>query len=479
MIDHLATKAELLKLGHLLEAEPVALASFADYDAGLLRRLREAMSAALFDEHRRTFKRLEAASRLLPNALVAKITTKVFGPVVAARVAGEMPASRAIDLAQRLPVAFMADICLHLDPRSSPDLVRGMPVPIIREIARILLRRRDFVTMGRFVDALTDAAISGVIPDIEDDGMLLQVAFYVEDRAHLDTVLSFLPDARLEGVIRAAFEQDLWAEALALMQHVGHDSRRRLGDLTAQQPDKLLADLVRVAQQQDLWVPVLAIIDDIPEPRRIRLANLKLLQKPKVLQDIMRAAHRDDLWHQVLPLLALMTVDHQRAVARMAMAIEPDVLVGMLDAAHRHGLWPSVINLISLLEPQVQAGLAEVVVAQQPAVIHSLIEAAAETDLWSELLPILDHWEPAQQARIVGPALDEGLPLLELAVRAAQDYQQWTPILSLLVRLEPALQRRMAESSVLPAKLTKALFSQASKAGLNANLRPLLEQLAG
>jgi hypothetical protein len=79
-----------------------------------LRRLRERVSASLFDRHRAGFQRMAAASRLLPIGVLAKIAERTMPPMIAARIAAEMAPERAAEL----------------------------------------LRRGEYVTIGRFVDGL-------------------------------------------------------------------------------------------------------------------------------------------------------------------------------------------------------------------------------------------------------------------------------------------------------------------------------------
>ncbi len=101
-----------------------------------------------------TLSRLAAASKLLPVGLVATLGERAFGPVLSARITGLLDPGRAVEVAQRLPVDFLADIAVDLDPRRASAVIARIPPQQIGEVTRELVRRHESVTMGRFVGHL-------------------------------------------------------------------------------------------------------------------------------------------------------------------------------------------------------------------------------------------------------------------------------------------------------------------------------------
>ena len=118
---------EVLKLTRELQADPGSLDGLAVCDAGELRRFRGLVGDALHDAHRPAFQRAAAASALLPTALTARLAQNLIGPYLAARIAAEMPPDRSVKLTSHLDVAFLADVCMSLDPARVADTVRGLP----------------------------------------------------------------------------------------------------------------------------------------------------------------------------------------------------------------------------------------------------------------------------------------------------------------------------------------------------------------
>ena len=192
-----------------------------------IRLLREQVTDVLFTAHGPALSRLAAASRLLPVALVATLGEKVFGPVLSARVAGLLDPGRAVEMASRLPIEFLADVAIELDPRRASEVIGRIPPEQIAAITRELIGRGEYVTMGRFVGHLSSDAIVSAV-GVMDDTALLRVAFVLESKDSLEDLVGVLPSERLDGIIEAAANADLWPEVLDLLGHLALDQRREL-----------------------------------------------------------------------------------------------------------------------------------------------------------------------------------------------------------------------------------------------------------
>jgi hypothetical protein len=145
------SRPEILKLAKLLHRDPDSLAYLEALPVEDIRRLRQQVTDMLFSSNQRTFARLAAASRLLPAALNASIAQRAFGPVLAARITAELEPSRAVEVAERLPPSFLADVAIELDPRRAGDVIARIPPPQIAAVTRELVKRDEYVTMGRFL----------------------------------------------------------------------------------------------------------------------------------------------------------------------------------------------------------------------------------------------------------------------------------------------------------------------------------------
>ncbi len=203
MNEELAVRAEILKLARLLEREPRTLDYLRQVPAGDLRRLRELTTDVLFDRHARALARLASASRVLPTGLIATLAQRAFGPMLAGRVAGLLEPARAAEVADKLPEPFLADVALAIDPRRASDVIGLIPPERVGAVARELVRRKDYVTMGRFVGYLGDAALGAAIEPMDGEA-LVEIAVVLEDDDQLEHVIGLLSTAQLEEAIDRA-----------------------------------------------------------------------------------------------------------------------------------------------------------------------------------------------------------------------------------------------------------------------------------
>jgi hypothetical protein len=273
MSEALRSRAEVLRLARLLGRDPAKLEYLRELPAADVARLREQVTDVLFGAHGQVLGRLAAASKLLPIGVVATIGERAFGPVLSARVAGLLEPPRAVEMAAKLPVGFLADVAVELDPRRASDVIAGIPPAQIGAITRELIARGEQVTMGRFVGYLHPAAISSAVA-VMDDSALLQVAFLLESPDGLDDLVELLPAKRMEGIVDVVSRDDLWPEALELVGNMNELNRCRFAELDAIQADGVLETIVAVAREQQLWPHVLPLVPCLPEPARTRLGSI-------------------------------------------------------------------------------------------------------------------------------------------------------------------------------------------------------------
>jgi hypothetical protein len=436
----LAVRAEILKLERLYGVAPQSLAFLESVPEATIRHLRLTAQERLFGDDLKLFQRLAAASVLLPQSLIAMVAEKIFGPVLGARVAGEMNWKRAVELANRLPIKFLADISLQLDPKRAESIIRNLPPARIREVAAELIQRREFVTMGSFVGYLSIEAIREAIRAITQPADLLHVAFFIDRKERLNELIRVLPDAQLMGVIVAAQDetQDLWSEAVALMTHVDADYKRKLGDLVAGQDQAALNGLLHTAHRQQLWDDVLPVVACMSDAAQRRLSGLAELESIDVLRGILHSVEQNDLWRALLPLVGTMPPQPLVLLAEIATTeLQPASLEKILQAADEANLWPALLHLTEqMTEPQLQRiGQAAGVLPEKA--IAAAIRAADERGLWHALLPLASRMAEKQKmmlASLAGQVPDDTRERIVEAARAA-DQQLWPALLDVIAHI--------------------------------------------
>jgi hypothetical protein len=327
-MSSLAQHAEVLKLGRILGAKPEQLQALDKLDAPTIRALRERVSASLFDADRQLFQRVATATKLVPVAVAALIAEKALGPLLCARVAGSLPTDRAVDIAKRQKTGFLAEVCLQIDPRQVRELIAGMPVQQSVDVAIELSQRRDYITMGRFVDSLPEPAMRAILKTLTDDEALLRIGFFVEDPSQLSAVIDMLPPQRLHHMIELAVQRgaELWPEALALINAIAAPQRRMMAAQAARLADADINRMIELTHTHQLWTSLLPVVAEMDDADLQHLSQAKALQEDAVLTAMILAADAARLWPQLLPLVTQMDAAMLQRLAAIAGRQSADVL---------------------------------------------------------------------------------------------------------------------------------------------------------
>lgn len=271
MSEALAIRSEILKLARLLERDPESLSYLDRVPAKDIRAVRELATDRIYDAGGGVISTLARASKLLPPSLTATLATQTFGPILSARVASQLDPGRAVDVASKLPPDFLADVAVELDPRRASGLLGRLPATLVGSVAAELIGREEYVTMGRFVGHIAPDALEASLAAMTDSD-LLAVAFVIEDKSALDGLIEELGLERLEGVLTAAADEDLWPEALDLFANLSDARRAAIADAAAEADDRVLESLVAAIQAHDLWETVLPLIPLLPADAQDRIA---------------------------------------------------------------------------------------------------------------------------------------------------------------------------------------------------------------
>ncbi len=314
----LLVQAELIKLSRLLGVAERDLGYLAAESVADLRSLRASIGASMYDEDRMLFGKLVAATKLLPTAIVAAIAEKVMGPMICARVAGLLDPDQVVDVAKRLTIPFLADVCLQLDPRSAAPTLKKMPLAVVTAVSAELLRRREYLTMGRFVEVITDEAVRAVAKAMPDVAAL-HVGYFVESPQRVTELVGLFDDRRIQGIIGAAVSdpEQLWPEALSLMEQVDAASRERLALLGLASDEQVLASLLRTVNGQQLHEPLLAILRTLKPAVLERVGRFPMLSDIQLIGPVFAAALRGKALGYLLPLAGVLTEPTRQELAAL------------------------------------------------------------------------------------------------------------------------------------------------------------------
>lgn len=353
-MSRLAARAEVVKLAHALGEHESDLAFLLALAPDELRRFRVVFEELLFGQETRLLHRAGKLARWLPRGLLVWLCRWLLGPRLTARLASELPAHRAADVVMRLPPDFVARATAMVDPRRVRDVMQRMSIESVVRVARSLLRRRDYLTLGRVVEFLPDAAIRAVEAEIVDEGDLLRIAFHTESRNRMDHLVHLMPEEKLRAailVIRDPSRRELWPMVFALLANVSYALKRELGELAADQGQEVLNAIVHAIQQEDLWTDVLPLVASLAPDTQRRLANMPVLREPRVLEGFLRSAAANGLWGIALSLVALMETELRATVAGVADQLPAGAMRAACKAALLGEHWDVLLELGSRMSP--------------------------------------------------------------------------------------------------------------------------------
>lgn len=470
----LARRAEILKLGRVLRIEPDQLGYLDAVDPKAIRTLRERISDQLFEGDRALFQRIVASNRLVPAGLAAIISEKALGPLLCARVSGLMPVDRAIEIANKLPTAFLAQTCLLVDPHRARDLISGFPVRRVTEIARLLAGSGEHVAMARFVDSMSKEAIGACI-DILGDEQMLSIGFFVEEKSRLNEIVGWLSEERLRSLVRTgAADASLRPQALSLMSEVDDRWKKRLGDIAVDLGDEFIGNLARVALEQNLWSALLPVVGMMSQASQRRLLGLPALRDDAMLVAILRAADRDNLWPALLPLLPLMDQASKQRMATLAEQLDDSTFPRIAEAALAGGHIPALVGMLNDMKPAHQRHLMELPAFRDEAMMTALLAEADGNQLWPQLLPLLPRMDASANARLAALAGKLGNDSIARIASSALDAGQIPGMLQLVQAMDEPNQRRLTGMPAFQDQgMLLALVQAADRDGLWPQLLPL------
>lgn len=349
-MSKLDSSAEIAKLAQLLNTTSNDLQFLEGMSLPTLIKLRELSSEKLFNDGGKLFQKLASASKLLPLGMTATVGEKIFGPMLCARIASEMPYQRAIELSQKMTTPFLAKVTLELDPRRVKDIIQHMPLENLQAVSTELLKHKNYMVMGRLVGFMTQANLRAILNHVSSEEALLHIGFFVEGKHQLSDIIRLLPKGRLAKIVLyMQTHPQLWPEALSLMVHLEDDLKREMGDIAADLDESVLDNLVKSVHDYQLWQDALPLFASMSPATQLKLINTPTLNDRAVLTSAVHYTDKFALWPTLLPLVEYMSARHQTDLAEIMIAESEALQQRMIEAAHQHHLWQPLFDILRVL----------------------------------------------------------------------------------------------------------------------------------
>jgi hypothetical protein len=358
-MSKLDTSAELVKLGQLLGVPSAELSFLESLPLPTLIKVRALTTDKLFNDGRKLFQKLASASKLMPAGVTATIGEKIFGARLCARIASEMPYKRAVELADKMTIPFLAQVTLELDPRRVKDIIQNMPLAKLRAVTTELLAQKHYIVMGGFVGYMLPAQLKIILQDVSSEEALLHIGFFIENKHQLSDIIRLLAKERLHKLIGyLQTHEELWPEALALMIHLEDDLKRELGDIAAELGGAVLDNLVATVQRLDLWQDALPLFASMSPATQFKLINTPLLSEVIPLTSVLVNTDCFSLWATLLPLIEYMSITQRQQLTNLVIEQNADFKQRMIAPVAHHQLCRPIFDVLVLMPESAQQDMA-------------------------------------------------------------------------------------------------------------------------
>lgn len=287
--------AEVLRIANLMGVGEEDLAFLEPLSAEALYEFRQQLIEIYFEENP-ALKRFAKLAGVMPSAVIAKLTVDAIGPVLSARVVGEVDTKTAINVLKRVSIDFLCDTAIQADPRRIKPLFSESPTDIAKEIADELVRRKEYVAIGVLIAFVENEVMEHALQNASDIDVLFS-SFMVEEKDRLADGISMLSDERLASIIHTAADEGMWLEALDLMSHLETDEFRRVASQAMSLDKKTLGAMLEFATDNELlyiMAPAICLADDPTRAIETLLATTPKLKKA-LLAEFDGADYSDEL----------------------------------------------------------------------------------------------------------------------------------------------------------------------------------------
>jgi hypothetical protein len=264
MSEHVApeSRAEVLRIAGLMGLEEADIAFLGALTPETLLAFRHQLIEVYFGENA-SLGKLAKVANMMPSALIAKVTVDAIGPILAARVVGEVDTKVAIGVLKRVPINFLVDTAIAADPRRVIPLFAESPTEISKAIADELIVRKEYVAIGQLIAYVENEVMEHALGNASDLDILYS-SFLVEEKDRLADGIAMLDDTRILSLVKTASKENCWLEALDLMSHLEADEFRRVVSQAMKLSPKKLSELLEFVEENELWyvaIPALCLAD--------------------------------------------------------------------------------------------------------------------------------------------------------------------------------------------------------------------------
>lgn len=289
------SRAEVLRIANLIGVEGEDIGFLARLEPETLHDFRMQLIDVYFEANP-ALQRFAKLASVIPSAVIAKLTVDAIGPILSARIVGEVDTKAAINVLKRVPVEFLCDTAVQTDPRRIQPLFKESPYEISCAIADELVRRKEYVAIGQLITYVEDAVMHHALGNASEVDILYS-SFMVEDKVKLGHGVAMLSDEKLAKIVRKAADEGMWLEELDLLSHLELDEFRRVVNHALALEPEMLREMFDFAASNDLWyigIPAVCLADD-PSNAVATVLSASPAAKKSLLAELGTGEYEDEI----------------------------------------------------------------------------------------------------------------------------------------------------------------------------------------
>ncbi|WP_459545471.1 hypothetical protein [Nocardia sp. X0981] len=370
-MSDLVTRAQMILLARTLHVPVERISYLERLGAEHLHELETRISRRFSDYHGEMFKRIGRLIPIIPLTVSLPLVQRIVPPIMTGRAAcavGIDYPDAAADTLTMLKTEYAADCTPYVDPRVLGELGDIMASEPLVAIVNEVLRRKDHITVGPFLEYAKPKLVEAVETGTFDDEGLLFSAAYTYSPAAVSSILRQLLNGRRNRIplmmtTVLAGSPELQEAAISAISRAEPDVAGAIGAvlLDAGAPESL-GKLAAHTIQKGAAPELMTFIGKLARPDLVRMA-------------------RNPIFGNTAALTAI--------VESLVVAFEP-------------GPWRGLLRLAEHSHPEVQRYLVTLVARMPAERLFELPSVANADDLWPELLRLLTSADIESQRRIGG-----------------------------------------------------------------------------
>ncbi|MCS6983783.1 MAG: hypothetical protein NZM25_01475 [Leptospiraceae bacterium] len=348
-MDDLAKRSALEKIAYLLQRDEQDFSFLYKLEAQEINRLYEWVLERLQLDNSPFWERLAKVTAFIPNFINARIAEDILGAHITANLTYHVPVQDALAISRYFSVEFMAELAQVLVPGRAQHILHSFPVQDMKKIMHQLLRKKNYYTLGNFVDYLPIETLLVLAQEIHNEEDLLRIAVFSSNKQHLANMLCGFTDDRLLRLVQAAHRLGLWNELLGVVSFFDDSLRQRMANIAQDfGPSELLA-MLKAACGLQLAADMARITQFLAEKEKARLAQLVPQLSDEELVAYIRGSCEVKGEKEILQIAVYFTEQDYERVAQLLPQLEDMEILGLIAAAFPARLVPVILKIASYL----------------------------------------------------------------------------------------------------------------------------------